>query len=231
MKKIAISQPNYIPWKGVFDLINQVDVFVFLEDVQYTKADWRSRNKIITDNGTKWLSVPVNSKGKYHQMIYEAEICRKTDWQQQHFNLFRRYYRKAKYFYDYEWLLEDFYKAKSWNHISDFNMYSTKTIANLLNIKTEFISSLTLNCSGTKDDKLISICKKAGADYYLSGPAARNYIIPEKFEKENIQLKYMQYIYPDYEQVFQPFDHYVTVLDLIFNCGENAAYYIWGWRG
>lgn len=230
MKKVAILQSNYLPWKGVFDLINKVDTFVFLEDVQYTTRDWRNRNKILTQNGSKWITVPINNKDKRDQLIYEAEINNNEDWQKKHFNAFQTNYGRSEYYKKYKWIIEDIYLNKTWNNISELNMYAIKLIAKELGIQTEFVNSKDLNTVGTKDDKLIEICKKLNGDYYLSGPAAKNYIVNEKFENNNIQLDYAEYEYPIYKQVFEPFNHNVTILDLLFNCGENASYYIWGWK-
>ncbi|MBV7272249.1 WbqC family protein [Clostridiaceae bacterium UIB06] len=229
-KKIAILQSNYIPWKGVFDMIYQVDTFVFLEDVQYTEHDWRNRNKIITKDGIKWITVPVNHSNRSKQKICEAEINGKINWQRKHYNSFELNYAKAPYFKEYRWILEKLYKHKIWNGISDFNIYAIKLIANELGIETEFINSVNLNIDGSKDDKIIDICKKLNSTHYLSGPAAKKYIVTQKFEENNIKLEYIKYEYPRYNQLYGEFNHFVTVLDLIFNCGSNAPYYIWGWK-
>ncbi|ACO83982.1 WbqC family protein [Clostridium botulinum] len=230
MKKVAILQSNYLPWKGVFDMIHQVDVFVFLEDVQYTTRDWRNRNKLLTKDGAKWITVPVKNKEKREQLICEAEIDNSIEWQQKHFNSFQMNYAKSPYFKQYKWILEDIYLNNNWTNISELNIYITKLVAKELGIKTKFINSLELNAKGIKDDKIIDICKKLNADYYLSGSAAKNYISPRKFENNNIKLEYIKYEYPRYKQLHEPFNHFVTVLDLIFNCGSDAPYYIWGWR-
>ncbi len=230
MKKIAILQSNYIPWKGVFDMINQVDTFVFLEDVQYTTRDWRNRNRILTENGAKWITVPIKNKERRQQLICEAEININENWQKKHLNSFNVHYSKSPFYKDYRWILDDLYQSKKWNKISDFNIYAIKLISKVLKIKIEFKNSTELHTIGCKDDKLIDICKSLNATHYLSGPAAQNYIMPEKFEKANIQLEYMKYEYPRYNQLYEPFNHYVTILDLIFNCGQDAPYYIWGWR-
>ena len=230
MKKIAINQTIYLPWKGYFDLINSVDVFVFLDTVQYTEHDWRNRNKILTHQGSKWITVPIKNSCRRGQLICEAEIDNRSTWQRKHYNAFKLNYSKAPYFNEFEWIIEELFMNKSWNKISEFNISAIKLIAKILGIKTEFIDSLDLNPEGAKDDRVIDIIKKLNGDYYLSGPRASEYLIPEKFENNNIKLEYINYDYPDYKQVFEPFDHFVTVLDLIFNCGEAAPYYIWGWR-
>lgn len=230
MKKIAILQSNYLPWKGVFEMMNQVDSFVFLEDVQYTEQDWRNRNIVKTNDGDKWIVVPVKNSGKNGQLICEVEIDNRSNWQMKHFNSFQMNYGRAPYFKRYKWMLEYIYLNHKWYSLNELNIYIIKLIANELNINTEFINSTLLNATGTKDDRIIEICKKLNASEYLSGPAAKNYIISEKFKKENIKVEYINYEYPIYKQMYEPFNHYVTIFDLIFNCGPDAAYYIWGWR-
>lgn len=230
MHRIAILQSNYLPWKGVFDLIHRVDTFVFLEDVQYTEHDWRNRNKIMTDQQTKWITVPVKNAGRFCQLICETELDNRTNWQRKHLHSFQTYYARAPYFKQYRYLIEDLYLQRRWTRLSELNIYATQMLARVLEIRTRFVNSCDLSATGVKDDRIIEICKELGATHYLSGPAAQNYIHPEKFTAHNIQLEYIQYQYPGYSQVYQPFSHQVTVLDLIFNCGPRSAFYIWGWR-
>ncbi len=226
MHKCAILQSNYIPWKGVFDMINQVDTFVFFEDVDYTKRDWRTRNKIKTANGEVWLSVPVK-KSSRGTKIFEIEISQEENWQEKHYKTIIGSYKKAKYFTDYHYLLEEIYLKQKWTNLSEFNIFTTKLLAHSLGITTQFVNSVDLATSGIKDDKLIEVCQKIGADYYLSGPAAKDYIVNDKFEQANIQLAYIDYnYYPKYQQLHGEFDHYVSVLDVLFNCGKDARDYI-----
>ncbi len=226
MKKIAILQSNYIPWKGVFDMINMVDEFVFLEDVDFTKRDWRSRNKILTPNGLIWLTVPVN-KAERGTKIKDITVSHEIDWQRKHYLTIRGSYSKAPYFADYEYLLDDIYLNHKWDKLSDMNIYITKKISNVLGVKTSFVNSIDLHTNGTKDDKLIEICKKLNATHYLSGPAAKDYIVNEKFKNENIGLSYIQYDhYPEYKQLYGNFEHHVSILDLLFNCGINSPDFI-----
>ena len=181
MKKIAILQSNYIPWKGVFDMMNKVDIFVFFEDVDFTKRDWRTRNKIKTPEGEVWLSIPVK-KSSRGTKIYEIEISQETNWQEKHYQTIVQYYKKAKFFPEYKWLLDKIYLEKKWENLSEFNIYVNTLIARELGIKTTFINSKDLETNGTKGDKLIEIIKKLDGDFYLSGPAAKDYIVNEKFK-------------------------------------------------
>jgi hypothetical protein len=226
---VAILQSNYIPWKGVFDMINQVDIFVFFEDVQYTKRDWRTRNQIKGPNGLQWLTVPVK-KAPRESKIYEIEIFNDNEWQRNHFDTLVYNYSKAPYFNEYKQVLEEIYLKKQWINLSEFNIQTTILISKILGIETKFINSKDLNSTGTKDDKLIEICKLVNATSYLSGPSAKSYISNEKFKESNIQLEYIKYEYPEYKQMYGSFYQYVTILDLLFNCGHDSPYYIWGWR-
>lgn len=223
--KIAILQSNYIPWKGVFDMINKVDTFVFFEDVDFTKRDWRTRNKIKTPNGEQWLSVPVLHSERGTK-IKDIQISLEQDWQKKHFDSIVYNYKKAPYFKEYLPLLEFIYTERQWTNLSEMNIEVTKKIARLLGIKSQFVNSVDLNVNGTKDDRLIEICEKLGADAYLSGPAAKNYINNDKFVSHNIKLSYMVYEYPEYSQLYGEFSHYVSILDVLFNCGKEAPKFV-----
>ncbi|GAB6189232.1 WbqC family protein [Marinitoga arctica] len=224
--KIAILQPNYLPWKGVFDMINLVDVFVFLDDVQYTKHDWRNRNKIKTKNGAQWITVPVKSNS-IKQKIYEVEVSDKINWQKKHYYSFLANYSKAKYFKEYEFLIKNFYMEKKWTKLNDLNIYTTKKIAEILKINTKFVKSSELNIlTQDRNQRIIDIIKYFNAKIYVSGPSAKNYMNIKKFEQNNIQIYFMNYDYPEYLQLYDGFIHNVTVLDVIFNCGEKSSKYI-----
>jgi hypothetical protein len=227
MKKIAILQPNYIPWKGVFDLIDRVDVFVFYDDVQYTVKDWRSRNRIRTAHGDIWLTVPVLSGGRRNQRICDALICRTSDWQIKHYKALKINYQKAKYFKEYEYILDEIYLANNWEKISELNIFLTKLIARALVIDVEWYNSSDLAQAGSKDgEKAIKICKLLGCDVFLNGPVSREFMDESLFCDSNVKLEYMEYVYPEYPQLHRPFVHQVTVLDAIFNCGPEARKFI-----
>lgn len=227
MKKVAIIQSSYIPWKGYFDIIHAVDIFIFLEDVQYTVRDWRNRNKIkALDGGTKWLSVPNN--GTRHTLISEVKIDYSQNWQRKHLEVLRHTYRKAPFFASYHERLSELYENEP-RFLSQMNIMLTKEICRWLGIRTTFYNSCNLLSEGKKDDKLIDLIKTVGGDSYLSGPRAKDYIDRVKFEKAGIELAYQDYSgYPEYGQVTKPFDHFVSVLDLLFMKGDEAPEYIWG---
>ena len=227
--KSAIIQSSFIPWKGYFDIIHTVDTFIFLEDVQYTKRDWRNRNKLKSPNGEIWISVPVIVASP-EQKIFETKIDYSTEWVEKIKKTIHHNYAASKFYSQYKDQILSLFDKK-FETISEFNINATKKISSILGIKTKFINSLELATSGKKDDRLIEICKKIGADSYLSGPSAKDYISNTKFESARIELLYVDYLgYPEYSQLWGNFTHYVSIIDLIFNCGPEAPYYIWGWR-
>jgi hypothetical protein len=226
-KIIGILQPNYIPWKGVFDLINQVDIFVFYDDVQYTTKDWRNRNKIKTKDGLKWLTVPIIKKGLRHQLISEAKIDNSTNWQSKHYKTLISSYSKSPYIKDYEYLLEEIYLKKQWTMISDLNITTTVFLAKTLGIKMEWYKSSEFDETGSKDgEKVIKICQRLGCNHFINGPASRKYMNEELFSKYDVSLSYIDYQYPEYPQLHGSFCHKISVLDLLFNCGPKALDFI-----
>ena len=225
-KKVAIVQSNYIPWKGYFDMINSVDEFILFDDMQYTKRDWRNRNKIKTSNGPKWLTIPVEVKGKYYQKIKDTIVVDQS-WRKNHWVTIKYQYSKAKYFDIYRDVFEKLYVGNSNKYLSQINYAFIQGICNLLSIKTTLKFSMDYNLIEGKTKRLIDLCKQAGAYEYHAGPLSKNYIVEEFFEKEGIKLVYLNYEgYREYHQLFPPFDHYVSILDLIFNEGPNSKKYM-----
>ena len=217
MKKIAISQSNYIPWKGYFDLINRVDEFILYDDAQYTRRDWRNRNKLKTPQGLKWLTIPVDVKGKYFQKINETKISDKG-WGVKHWQQIKQNYAKAKNFKKYKDIFEELYLSCKEEYLSEINHKFIITINQILGIKTKIRFSSEFKIYGDQTEKLINICKQCNATIYISGPAAKSYFNEQLANKENIQVKWMNYEnYKEYEQLHPPFEHGVTILDLILN--------------
>jgi len=223
MKKIAILQSNYIPWKGYFDLINMVDEFILYDDMQYTKRDWRNRNKIQTIDGLKWLSIPVDVKGKYFQKISETKISDKN-WGKKHWATITHNYSKAKYFKEYKDIFEKLYLDNSDEYLSQINYKFIITICQILKIETKIRCSSEFKLIEGQTEKLLGICKDCHTDIYLSGTSAQSYFDEDLAKKENIEIEWMNYSgYKEYKQVFEPFEHGVSILDLIFNEGSNAT--------
>lgn len=222
MKKIAILQSNYIPWKGYFDLINMVDEFVLYDDMQYTRRDWRNRNKIKTPQGLKWLTIPVDVKGKYYQKINETLVS-DASWSIKHWKTIAQFYSNAQFFKYYSDLFEDFYMYNERQSLSSINAGLIGIINSILGIKTKITFSSDYALLGGKTEKLLGICKQSGADVYLSGPSAKEYFDDTLAEEMGIKVEWMDYSgYPEYCQLYDGFEHGVSVLDLIFNQGPSA---------
>jgi len=226
-KKIAIVQSNYIPWKGYFDIINRVDEFIIYDDMQYTRRDWRNRNKIITPNGLQWLTIPVMVKGKYYQKINQVEIS-DFRWAKKHWATIVHHYHDSPYFNHYKSLFSSLYLEMNESLLSRVNYLFIKAINDVLGISTVIRCSSEFNLMEGKTEKLLGICKSAGATEYLSGLSAKDYLDESLFIKNGITVKWMDYTdYPQYPQQYSsPFEHGVTILDLIFNTGEKAMDYI-----
>ena len=223
MRTVAVLQSNYIPWKGYFDIINSVDLFIFHDDIQFTKNDWRNRNKIKTPNGLKWITIPCGSKSHTHKLIYEISLPN-SDWQNKHWNLIKENYSKAPYFNLYKKFFENIYLNQKWKNLSELNQHLIKNISlKFLNIKTQFDDSRNYNIQGKGEDRLINLLKKVNATKYISGPSAKAYISNNRFVSEGILLEWMNYNnYPQYQQLYPPFQHAVSIIDILFNTGPNA---------
>ena len=225
-KKIAIVQSNYIPWKGYFDLISLVDEFILYDDMQYTKRDWRNRNRIKTPNGLIWLTIPVMVKGKYVQKIKDTVISDPL-WNEKHWKSIVHNYSKARYFQYYKGLFEDLYRGAKEKYLSRVNYRFLKAICEILDIRTVLSWSMDYHLVEGKTERLMDLCKQSGATEYISGPTAQGYIDEKMFQVEGIAINYIDYSgYPEYNQPFQPFEHRVSVIDLIFNAGPEAPKYM-----
>jgi hypothetical protein len=224
MKKIAIVQSNYIPWKGYFDLIALVDEFVLFDDMQYTRRDWRNRNQIKTPQGVQWLTVPVVVKGKYTQKIKDTEIDG-PDWAALHWKAFEQNYRRAPHFDQIaSWLAPLYLTSEIPTRLSVLNRRLIEAVCAYLGISTRITSSSDYILSEGKTERLADICVQAGADEYFSGPAARDYVDEAVFKDRKVALRWFDYSgYPSYSQLWGEFTHGVTVLDLLFNCGDESA--------
>ena len=222
LKKIAISQSNYIPWKGYFDLIASVDEFILYDEMQYTKKGFRNRNKIKTIKGTEWLTVPVKVKGKYFQSIKETEIMGDY-WKKKHWGSIKNNYSKTKFFKEISEDLRKIYFEFNYRYLSDLNFKFLKYICDYLEINTVLRQSSEFQLIEGKTEKLIGICEQCGASKYISSPMAKSYINTKLFNKKNIILEWFDYSnYEVYDQLYGDFIHEVTILDLIFNCGKNS---------
>jgi hypothetical protein len=227
VKKIALLQSNYIPWKGYFDLIKTVDEVVIYDDAQYTKRDWRNRNLIRTKEGVRWLTIPVEVKGRFDQKICETKVAHKN-WAEKHYESIRHSYSKAPYFNDYsELLMTAYYKCSQFEMLSVINRYFIDFIISFFGINARLTNSSDYDLKGNRNEKIIAICKQAGADKYVSGPAAKSYIDTSLFSESGIEVIWYDYSgYREYKQVFLPFIPGVSIIDLILNTGPDAKLFM-----
>ncbi len=220
--KVGVIQSNYIPWRGYFDFIDNVDTFIIYDDVQYSKGSWRNRNQIKYLNGLKWITLPV----KVNLGMNINEVTLKNDaWKKEHADLIKLCLGNAPYFKE---AMDVWEKGISINTelLSDLNVSITRVICDYLDIKTKIIRSEPFDLNGTKTDRLMELFEKVGATSYLSGPAAESYLDVELFKKNKISLVYKSYTYKEYSQQFGEFSPAVTILDLIANMGpESKNYY------
>ena len=230
--KATIIQSNYIPWKGYFDIIHDVDIFCFYDEVKYTKNDWRNRNKIYSQNGLQWLTIPI-PKQAVKLKISEVEIP-DNKWQELHYKMLHSAYGRTRYYSQLNFLINEIYRQNNWQNLSELNRFIIKMISDYLGIKTKFVNSSELNLRGDRVDRLINILKDLGADEYLSGPAAKDYLRGNEhlFEENNIVLEYKDYSgYKPYKQLTEPFEHCVSIFDMIANIERNEINtHIWGYK-
>ncbi|NMN73801.1 WbqC family protein [Rhizobium sp. 57MFTsu3.2] len=226
MKKVAILQSNYIPWKGYFDLIAAVDEFIIFDDMQYTRRDWRNRNQIKTPQGAVWLTVPVKVKGKYHQTIRDTEIGG-AEWAASHWKALALNYKKAPHFNEVAAILEPLYLGSKHEFLSPLNRELIESICRYLGITTRITNSWDYHLVDGRTERLAELCTQAQATEYVSGPAAKEYIDESVFNGRNVKLTWFDYTgYHEYPQLWGSFTHFVSIVDLLFNCGNEAPRYM-----
>lgn len=224
---VAIVQSNYIPWKGYFDLMRSADVFVLYDSVQYTKRDWRNRNRIKTPQGVQWLSIPAQVKSRYLQRIRDVEIA-EPHWHERHWASLHTNYRAAAHYDAMAPQIADLYdRCAGMTHLSKVNALLLRGLADMLGVRTPFVDSGSLGSRPGRTDNLVHLCRELGATTYLSGPAAQDYMDERLFEEVGIAVRYFDYAgYKTYPQLHGPFDHHVSAVDLLMNTGHQAAQYL-----
>ncbi len=229
-KTVVILQSNYVPWKGYFDLIHDADVFVFYDEVKYTKNDWRNRNKLYSHEGAYWLTIPIDGKAT-HQKISEVELTNQR-WQGKHYKSVYFTYKNAPYFFQLEPLLKDLYLENTWTKLVDINRYFITLIANKLKCNTVFKDAKEYGTFDHTIDNIFGILEQEQANRYITGPSAKKYIQEAEplFKEKKIELIYKDYThYPAYQQNTQPFLNQVSIIDMIaFLPWEEIPFYIWG---
>ncbi|MEW5850552.1 MAG: WbqC family protein [Myxococcota bacterium] len=227
-RRVAIVQSNYVPWKGYFDLIGAVDEFILFDNVQYTRRSWRNRNLIKTAQGPRWLTIPVEVKGKYEQRIRDTRIA-SPSWRRTHLHTLFHNYARAACFAEVKDMVESWYMTATHSFLSEVNHHFLTNILRFLGIRTPLTWSSDYRVEEGRVERLVSLCQQTRATEYLSGPTARAYMDEAPFQRSGITVRYIDYSnYPEYPQVHPPFEHAVSILDLVFNLGTNAARHLKG---
>lgn len=222
---VAVLQSNYLPWKGYFDIIRRAEIVVFYDDVQFTKNDWRNRNRIKTRNGPLWISVPVG--GRISRLVCEVTLP-DSRWQSQHLRTLTQEYAKAPAFDFVRPLLEEGLRDQTWTHLSLVNQWFIRSICErCLGLRPQWLDVRDFAVEGTGSARLLTLLERLGARRYVSGPAAKNYIDAAAFDHAGIELEWMDYSgYPEYPQFHPPFEHAVSIIDLLAHVGADAPRFI-----
>jgi len=218
---IGILQPGYLPWLGFFEQLARSDVFVVYDDVQYDKHSWRNRNRIKTANGIQWLTVPVRFSLDSKQLVKDVEIDNSQKWRKKHADSLRQSYGKAPFFSEIWPLFAEVYD-REWEKLVDLDMHFIERIGRYMGLERKIIKSSTLAVEGGKIDRLLALCQYFGADVFYEGAAGRNYIHEEAFEKGGVKVLFQDYSHPVYNQLHGDFVSYLSIADLLFNCGRES---------
>jgi len=225
VKKLSIIQSNYLPWKGYFDIIANSDEFIVYDEVQFTKNDWRNRNRIKTRTGVQWITVPVYHKTLL-QKISETKVS-DAKWGIRNWRTIQTNYGRAPHFDFFAAELEEFHRSFKSPFLTDINVALIKLTCQKLQINTVISNAADFVLTGDPTEKLVNLCLQTKSDVYLSGPAAKNYLNESLFTHHGIRVEWMDYSgYREYPQLYPPFEHAVSIIDLIFNAGPDFRHYM-----
>lgn len=220
--RICIAQPEHLPWLGYFDKISRVDVFVFLDNVQFKKRYFENRNRIRSPKGWVWLTVPVRSKGRFDQLIQEVEIDNERNWQRSHWKTLQLNYGRAACFDRYCEYLEDIYIRRLWSGLIELNTHLIRWGAEQFSLKPKFLLASELGVEGCSSELLLAICQKLEATTYLSGVSGKDYLDEGLFREHGITIEYQEFHHPIYRQLYNPFEPCMAFIDLLFNYGPES---------
>jgi len=218
---LTAHQPSYLPWLGLFHKIALADKFIFFNDVQYSKWDWSTRNKIKTPEGDAWLTIPVLSGGKHGQKFTEVKIDNTQKWKKKHLKTILLNYKRTPFYDKYYSFFEQLYE-KEWEYLSDVNEYMLKWFLKELGINIEFLKATDFDFQSSKSDLILDMCKKLKADIFVFGKLGKGYANIDDFNNENIKTIFQEYIHPTYPQIHGNFISNLSILDLLFNCGPKS---------
>lgn len=221
---VSIHQPQYLPWCGYIAKIHESDVFVLLDDVQFKKNEWQNRNRICTPQGAKWITVPVAHH--FGQKINKVQINNTNNWRDDHKKAFEFNYKKASFYGEYSDRFLNILN-QSWDNLSEINVAMIKEIVSCLGIDTKLVCSSEIKTSNDSTGRLVDLCQHFKGDQYISGPDGPNYMDMDQFKQANIEIVVQSYTHPKYSQLWQKenngdFISHLSVIDLLFNCGEKS---------
>jgi hypothetical protein len=220
MKKLFVSQSNYIPWRGFFDSINYVDEYIIYDDMQFSKNSYRNRNKIMGPNGSLWLTIPLKTKGRFGQNVNQVEVV-DDSWRLSHWRSIELSYRNAPHFSQYESTLKALYLERSESNLTAINHVFLSWVCEQLNIKTKISDSRSYKLEGDRNERLVSLCQQTKSKMYCSSPTAQIYLDEGLFRQHGLEVFFFDYTkYPPYE-VGHKFEE-LSVLDLLFRFGPKA---------
>ncbi len=217
---VAIHQPQYLPWLGYFDKMDQADAFCYLDNVQFKKNEWQNRNRIKTSQAWQWITVPVQYR--FPQKIIEVTVNKTVKWQHKHIQALVTNYKKSRYFDDYFSIFESALK-QDFETIADVNIQMITQIREILRINSKpVVRASELSLSEDPTGRLIDICRHFGGDTYLAGQDGANYMDMEQFDKSGIKVITQEFNHPEYPQCFGNFQSHMSIIDLIFNYGPES---------
>ena len=216
---VTIHQPHYLPWVGYLDKVDRADCFVILDTVAFTKNGWQNRNRIKTPAGPQWLTVPVRQRSA--QPLADVAIDAGTAWGRKHLHALTTNYESAPFFAAHRGFLEALY-GRTWERLLDLNLETFRYLADVLGLTTPTVLASSLGVPGTATERLVAICRALGADTYLAGAGGHGYLDPRRFEEAGIAVRFQDFACPLYPQRFGAFVADLSVVDLLFNCGDES---------
>lgn len=220
--RVAIHQPQYLPYAGFFHKLSLADIFVIMDDVQYDKR-FTNRNKILVPNGWTWITVPIDKECKFGPNL-DVRINNEVVWKELHWKRILHSYSGSKFFYMYRSYFESLYK-KDWDLLFDLDYETTKQVIAWLGIKIEIVRESELGVRGESTQRLVNACKALGADTYISGPHGKNYLDEKLFEKSGIRLEYQNYVCRKYRQhLSESFVPDLSIVDMLANVGPSSMH-------
>jgi hypothetical protein len=221
MKRVAIHQPEHLPWLGYLDKARKADCFVFLDTVAFKKNYFENRNRIRTPQGWAWVNAPVLTKGKFGQSFLEVELNNLTRWREVYFRTLQQNYSRTPYWREFEHALKDILDHP-WTRLVDLNLALIRFLWEAFSIATPVLRASALGVEGKKSELLVDICRKTGASVYLSGPSGKEYLQEQLFQAAGIRVEYHEFHHPVYTQAFEPFLPGMASIDLLLNEGPQG---------